>query len=326
MINKSISTGQIVRRIRAKEISSVYILWGDDFLLQDMVIDQLKEQFIPQGSKKTFHMGIDDEMSLMNELTSLSLFDDKKLIVVKNIKKISSKYYKEILEYVSSSSLDTVLVFAVNDAYYKTKFIESVSKEATNVDTRVPFPNKMKEWVGYKSKTEGMNISQNNLDVLIDLYGDNSINVYNEIVKLSIQYGDSAFDMDISTNSRIKKDSQVWKLVDYVGKKDYRSAINSYNSLYTNNVGIGTIIFNLFSLFRDMLVSRIDKGQQKGKYVRNKILLKNYNIYSSNYSIEENLSAIKFLRDCDFLSKTTSINQKILLSIAMLQICETKID
>ena len=82
MINKSISTGQIVRRIRAKEISSVYILWGDDFLLQDMVIDQLKEQFIPQGSKKTFHMGIDDEMSLMNELTSLSLFDDKKLIVV----------------------------------------------------------------------------------------------------------------------------------------------------------------------------------------------------------------------------------------------------
>ena len=77
MINKSISTGQIVRRIRAKEISSVYILWGDDFLLQDMVIEQLREQFIPRGTKRIFHMGIDDEMSLMNELTSLSLFDGR---------------------------------------------------------------------------------------------------------------------------------------------------------------------------------------------------------------------------------------------------------
>ena len=326
MINKSTSTGQIVRRIKAKEISPVYILWGDDFLLQDMVIENLREQFVPQGSKKTFHMGIDDEMSLMNDLTSLSLFDEKKLIIVKNVKKISSRYHKEILEYVSSYSFDTVLVFAVNDAYYKTKFIESVSLESTNVDTRVPFPSKMREWVNYKARSEGIEISAHNLNLLIDLYGDNSINVYNEIIKLSLQYGDSVSDVDISAYPRIKKDSQVWRLVDYVGKKDYRSAIRLYDSLYTNNIGIGILIFNLFSLFRDMLISRVDKEQQKGKYIRNKILLKNYNIYTNKYSLEENLSAIKFLRDCDLLSKTTSINQKILFGITILQICEEKID
>ena len=32
-------------------------------------------------------------------------------------------------------------------------------------------------------------------------------------------------------------------------------------------IGIGVVIFNLFSLFRDMLISRLDKGQKKGKYI-----------------------------------------------------------
>ena len=315
-----------MRRIKAKELSPLYILKGDDILLQDIILQQLEDVFLQSNSrKKIYYMDIDTEEDFINQLSSFSLFDEKIVIVVKKIKKIARKYHNEIIDYFKSPSKDVVVVFIINDAYYRTKFVDSISTNACLVDTRVPFPGKMKEWVSYLVKRDGIKISDKDLRLLIDVHGDNSINVYNEIIRLQLQVGSNdLIDVDKSDGYRLKKESQVWKLMDYIGKKEYNNAISVYDSLYINNIGIGAIIFNLCNMFREMFTARIDRGQKPGKYLRNKILLKNFNIYTKKYSLEEIKQAIKLLRKCDLLSKTTSVGQKLLIGTTLLEICEAK--
>ena len=44
--NKKITTGQVIRRIRAGEIAPVYTLCGGDPFLEDYFISELKTSFI----------------------------------------------------------------------------------------------------------------------------------------------------------------------------------------------------------------------------------------------------------------------------------------
>ena len=59
-----------------------------------------------------------------------------------------------------------------------------------------------------------------------------------------------------------------------------------------------------------------------GKIIRNKIILKNLNTYGKKFSIDEILYSIKILRNCDLISKTTSMNERYLVHSIIVDICE----
>ena len=82
------------------------------------------------------------------------------------------------------------------------------------------------------------------------------------------------------------------------------------------------MLLNLLDLFKEIINQKI--GISPGKFVRNKIILKNLNIYGKRFSVDELLHAIKILRDCDFLCKTTSINEKFIFHSVIVEICKGK--
>ena len=57
---KNASVGQIIRRIRAKEISPVYALFGGDPFLEDYFIKELAGSF-PAKSVEKKHLSLDQD-------------------------------------------------------------------------------------------------------------------------------------------------------------------------------------------------------------------------------------------------------------------------
>ena len=134
---------------------------------------------------------------------------------------------------------------------------------------RTPFPNKMKEWARYYSKKNKFNLSDEVLNQLIDNYGDNINNVINEIDKLYLYSNGKMEDINSVINSNIyKKENQIWKLLDSIGKKNISDSINIYTQLYNNNIPIIRILLNLLDLFKELINNKLKI--KEGKFIRNK--------------------------------------------------------
>ena len=75
---KNASVGQIIRRIRVREIAPVYALYGGDSFLEDYFIRELVQSFPAQSVEKK-HLSLDQDSDevLFGELSAISLFEEK---------------------------------------------------------------------------------------------------------------------------------------------------------------------------------------------------------------------------------------------------------
>ena len=322
MAKNLISPGQGLRRIMSREIAPIYTLLGEDYFFQDLIVGALSDYTISNDGERFFLiMGVDSEEKLLDHMNLNSLFSQKSIIVVKNSKKIKAKFQSEIIDYCNSPSNDKIIIFIYNDPYATNKFIDQICSLSTCVDTRTPFPNKMKEWVKYYSKKNEVYLTNQSIDQLVENYGDNLNNIMNEIDKIYIQSnGDSEQISSLVSSNVHKKENQIWKLLDSIGRKDAATSIDIYSQLYNNNVPVIRILLNLLDLFKELINQKINA--KEGKFIRNKIILRNLNIYGNKFSIEEILNAILLLRNCDLTVKTTSINETHLFHSIVAEICE----
>ena len=178
MVKNLLTPGQALRRIVSKEIAPLHSFFGQDYFFQDLILDGISDIILTKDEKKDiFIMGVDKEEDLLNRLNSNSLFAEQSVIIVKNAKKIKSKFHAEFIDYCKNPSSDNILVLVFDDPYSTNKFIDSIASVSTCVDMRTPFPNKMKEWVKYYSKRNNFDLPDSIINKLIDSYGDNINNV-----------------------------------------------------------------------------------------------------------------------------------------------------
>ena len=90
MAKGSPSIGQLIKRIHSNEISPAYSLFGNESFLQDFFIQELTTYFLgDSGTKKHISLDDDKQDQLLADLSAFSLFSERKLLVVRQIKKLS---------------------------------------------------------------------------------------------------------------------------------------------------------------------------------------------------------------------------------------------
>ena len=73
-------------------------------------------------------------------------------------------------------------------------------------------------------------------------------------------------------NSNIyKKENQIWKLLDSIGKRDASNSIDIYSQLYNNNIPLIRILLNLLDLFKEMINQKLEIKEGKFSYKLAKI-------------------------------------------------------
>ena len=144
----SYSVGKAIREINSNKISHSYFLSGDDYFLQNFFIKRLILKLNDISSPKYLNFEEEtDQKLLLNELENLSLFSNKGLYVIRNFNKISPNLKNTIIQYISKPNSDNIIIFVSDNFYSKNKFLTSISNQSFSVDTRTPFPNKIREWV-----------------------------------------------------------------------------------------------------------------------------------------------------------------------------------
>ena len=325
MSKDSPSIGQLIKRIHANEIAPAYSLFGNESFLQDFFIQELATFFLcDSGIKKHISLDDDRQNQLLADLSAFSLFSERKLILVRQIKKLTINARKELLDYLKSPNPDTCLVLIAEEYDDRNTLQKSLKSNTILVDVRVPFPYKMKEWVSFIVKSKKYKINDGTISNLIDLYGDSIAHVVNEIEKITLMVGtetlidDSIVEAELSAG----REYHIWQLQDAIGSKDTEKSISMVKSLVENGTGIPQLIINFTNLFQQLLWYSMGVQQSTGYTGLNKIISGNLNKYSKNFHQHEIESALLVLRKSDMLTKSTSLTPLSLIEPVIINLCE----
>ena len=316
------SVGKAIRSINKEGLKSAYFLRGDDFYLQNFFTKFVNKKF--DSSVKVKHIDLSDNNDvelLFNDLSSMSLFSSKNIFSIRNFSKLSKNNKDHLLSYFLNPSDDNVLIFILDDFLLKNKFLKDLHSKCIKVDTNTPFfNNKIRDWVKYYMQINKINLDSYVIDDLINSYGDNIANVINEIEKLFLITRKRDIKIDDYKSSYKNRNLKVWNLMDSIGKKDLYGSINIFDSLIINGVSIVPIVSNLFAFYFMILNSH--DNISVNDYRINKTIQSKVKVYKSQYNESEILNIIIELRNIDVLSKTTSLDTKLLFHPFIVKICK----
>ena len=316
------SVGKAIRELK-KKIDSIYFLSGDDYFLQKFFVKNLNKKFNEKHFPRYFNFEEEMDVNLfLEEISSISLFSKKDIFVIRNLSRISKKSKDEILTYLNNPKIDLITIFISNDFYSKNKFFHLISVKAKTIDTRTPFPNKIREWVRYYLKVNKIDIDHSFLDEIIHSNNDEISTIIGEVEKIYLANGCKKINyQDASTILRSCKNIRPWHLLDSIGKKDCKKSMGYIESLQLGGYTIIPLVINLYNFFNTMLLAN-NPNQVTSYYGLNKIITSNMPQYLRNYDNDEIINIIVDLKNIDTLVKSTTLNHENLISILIIKICQ----
>lgn len=273
---------------------------------------------------------------LNNDLTSLviedaktiSLFGDKKIVIADNANMFTASTSKdsEIIEdYLKNINKYTDLIFIVHsDKIDARKKITKAIKEKGKI---IEFNDDLDAVSLIRRLFKDYNIEYSDIKLLIDRVGNNPLIITNEINKIKIYKGNdkniTSEDILNLTNKIIEID--VFKLIDYIVRKDKENALELYNEMLKVNEEPIKIIVILANQFRIMYQSKelLKKGYSE-KDIASILKIHPYRVKlaiqnSRNYTSEMLLKYLNDLADIDIGIKTGTINKDLALELFILK-------
>lgn len=311
----------------------VYILYGKvDYLIEKQINNIIIDNHIDDINVIKYDLEQDYLTKIINDVNSVSLFSEKKVVLVYNsfiftgtTKKTIEQDTQELENYLNNINEDNILVFVVNseklDERKKiTKLIKKVGyvKEYNSVDTNSIV----------KSLFDGYSISSDLIKYLIDRVGDNLPLLSNEIEKIKL-YKDSDKNIskeDIDELTVKSYEENNFKLIDAIISKNKSLAYQLYSERIKLNEEPIAIIIALANQIRIMY--QVKQFYLNG-YTENDIA-KSLNIHpyrvklaaqnSRKYDSDLLIDYLKQLADLDVNIKNGNIDKNLGLELFILKI------
>lgn len=318
-----------LNKIEKGKLDPVYILIGDDFFLQQAILKALYQSFdcdnreIFYGKSQTSSK---DEIAnkFLEELYSVGLFSNKKIVVFKDIDKIKRKYHQRLLSYFSSIDPNILLIMTADNK--RSGLVKKIMKKATDITVYTPFPNQYEKFVSKLISRMGYKIEPKAQNILISETNDSLTHTFSELEKVlvSLEKGELITADKVKKVVGGEKQYQMYDFLDAVGNKNYYQAINICITLIKNGASVPFFATTLFNRFLDIWAYRQihhpDK-QKKPYFIRKKLnkLQKANNIYKNadfGYIFTK-------IREADLKGKSTSLKVEDIIIPLIFEIIST---
>jgi len=307
----------LFKSLKNGDIQPIYFLEGDDYFLQDFVVNKIEEAMFVDGPvDKT--LLIPDEMSgkeIITRLTEVDLFSSKKLFVLRNPQSLRDKTQKELIEYCSSPISSHCLVIIHDNFTKKRAYLTKLKAMFDTVSVNRPFENKLKDWARYFFQEKDKKVNNTVINTVIEIAGDSLHHVFNEIDKICLLTKD---DEQITKElvyqfAGWNRDFQRWEFILSVANKNLQKAIIIGNSLLKQNETILSLLYPLTSFFQEILFEKMSPGTFRSKVGYIPLapsVKKKLPYYSKSFSQTEIESALGQLGELDYRIKSTTVSDE----------------
>ncbi|GBD86893.1 DNA polymerase III subunit delta [bacterium BMS3Abin03] len=329
---KAPSVLDVLSDLKKGNIKPLYYFFGEDYFILQSAVKAVKEAASPfitsdfdketiYGNDKTIH-------EVLDYASSFPFGSEKKLIILKEFEKVKDK--KPLAGYSQSPVDFTVLVVVHNGSIssitsepYKTLMQNGYLFEAKELKGK-----NLLSWLIKSVEAKGKTILSENAQVLIDMVGEDRNLIEAQLEKILIFMNDQTeitFDYIKDLSSRLKQHS-IFDLQNAIGKKQKDKAIEVAFNLLNNGKEPVFIVAMLTKYFTGLSrVSELKKEnvplQQAARIVgTHHFYYKDYQQARAIYSDDEIRNAFRALLKADLSIKTTSMENKNLVTVLISEI------
>ncbi len=312
---KELSSDEIIRRIKSKDVSPVYFLHGEEPYYIDEISNVLEHNFLDESEKafnQTVLYGKDaDVFSIINAARRYPMMSEKQLVLVKEAQNL--KEIEKLLGYLENPLSSTVLVLC-----YKYKKMDGrskmlkLAKENFMVFESAPIPDyKLQAWIENYCKGKKIAIQPIATSMLSEFLGNDLSKIVNEIEKLLLNIKDhnEITAQQIEKYVGISKDFNTFELQNAIGSGNYFKAqkIVQYFSFKPKENSIIPVLSSLYNFFGKLIAVHYSKDYSDNGVAAiagvHPFIAKEYVRACSTYPLERCVRIIGYIHDFDLKSK-----------------------
>lgn len=305
----------------------VYLLYGTkEFQINEEIKKICKN--IDEMNISRYDLNNDLLSLAIEDAQTLSLFEDKKVVIIENADMFTGSTSKDseiVQKYLDNINENTTLIFIVhNDKLDTRKKITKLIKEKGKV---LEYNDELDTISLVRKLFKGYNIDYKTINLFIDRIGNNPLIIQNEINKIKIYKGNdkNITDEDI-LNLTIKLiEIDIFKLIDYIVKKDKEKALELYYEMLKMNEEPIKIVVILANQFRIIYQAKelFKKGYSE-KDIASILKIHPYRVKLAiqngrNYTSETLLKYLNDLANIDIGIKTGTLNKDLALELFILK-------
>lgn len=307
----------------------IYLLYGTlEALITDYISKIITKHKINDLNISKYNIN-DNLTDIIEDANTLSLFDDKKLIIINNNALFIGKKNIDttnLEKYIINSNPNTILIFVVSEEKLDTRRkLYKTIKERGGIFEFNKLPN-INTYV--KDLFSGYTITNDSINLLIKRVGNDLNRLKQEIEKIKIyKINDKLItDSDIIDCTVEKIDINIFNFIDNIIRKNKSETIKTYKELLKIGEEPIKIIVLLANQFRLMYQSKLltSKGYSEDD-IASLLHVKRYPVHlaiqkSYHYNKEVLIDNLEQLADLDIKIKSGEIDKNLALELFLLRL------
>ncbi len=310
-----------------------YLLYGTvDYLINKMINKIINDNKINEFNINKYDLTNSLLNDIINDANSMSLFDDKKVIIVSNAyvftgttKKYLDQDTQELENYLNNINDNTILIFTTNSEKLdeRKKITKIIKKNGIVKDF-----NTIDNISLVKMLFDDYTISNEDVKYLINRVGEDSSLLASEIEKIKLYKNENKNITHDDINNLTTKSLEVnnFKLIDAIINKNKSEAINLYQERIKLNEEPIAIIIALANQIRIMYqVKQLYLNGYTENNIANILKIHPYRVKlasqnAKKYDSDTLLNYLKQLADLDINIKTGKIDKQIGLELFIISL------
>lgn len=324
---------ELKEQLSKKAFSSVYLFTGEEKFLIDVYLTRFLDKIF-EGQDKTmnldqFNVDTKDLEKITSSLETLPFFADKRVVVVRDLglfekKKIFAAELAETLAIVKDTSICFIIETKVDK---RSKLYKYINKNGTFHEFNYLKEKELIDYIARELKKHHKKISSRTVSHFLHNVGYdlNSINI--ELAKL-IDYcseGEVVTEEDIEEVCVKHLESRIFDLVDAIGNKNRKVALNLFYDMLALREPISRILFmisrqiNLLFQVKLFALQHYSKQDMAKEVKLPPFVVEKIQRQSNNFEMDRLKKILKKLLDLEFEFKSGRINPETGLELMIIE-------
>ena len=311
----------------------MYLLYGlEDYLIQEEIKKIMEKDKIEEININKYNLENNMIDNVIEDATTISLFQDKKVIIVENAyifsgttnKKLPEQNTDLLLDYLNHPNPNTVLIFTlIKDKIDTRKKITTLMKKNGTIKEFNTVSN-INNWI--TKELEPYQMGKKEVEYFINRVGNNLSILKEEIDKLKLYKDNETIitQKDIEQLTHKNIDTDIFKLIDSILSVRKKEALESLEEMMKYGEEPIAIIIMLANQFRIMYQSKqlLKKGYSE-REIANLLEIHEFRVKKAlekgrKYSSDKILKKLEDLADLDYQIKSGQLDKNIGLELFIL--------
>jgi DNA polymerase III subunit delta len=224
----------ILKALDKGVLAPFYLFFGPDEFLMERIISRIRNQYIPQADRdfnvEICYGGEISPSDIVSRAQTMPFMTKNRLIIVRRTEEFKADQLERFSGYLDNPLTSTCLIFVTSKTDFKTKFYKKIRSSGLAVEFKEIKSNQVAPWIKRMAKELGLNMGVQSSIFLQNVVGDRPRDLYSELIKLQIRYGNSEIgEKEIRELAVHGRTYTIFELMDAISEKEKGKSISVLN-------------------------------------------------------------------------------------------------